>query len=197
MKNIIKQFALFLLLCMPTTLLAFEVDGIYYKTNSDSTVYVAGGTNKYSGDIIIPANVCYNGKTYSVTSINSHAFYDCKNLKSVVIGNSITSIGSSAFYGCSGLTSIEIPKSVTSIGIEAFTGCSGLISIEIPNSVTYIRERTFKDCSGLTSIEIPNSVKSIGDNAFKRCTNLANFIIKDRATELTLGSNASYPLIED
>lgn len=122
MKNIIKHFALFLLLCMPTTLLAFGVDGICYYDDSDSTVRVTFCTDKYSGDIIIPANVCYNGKTYSVTSIGSSAFYGCTNLTSIKIPNSVTAIGSSTFRN-TGLTSIVIPNSVTTIGSGTFNCC--------------------------------------------------------------------------
>ena len=101
----------------------FEVDGIYYKKNSDGTsvsVTYKGFSynsydNEYSGAVTIPASVTFSGKTYSVTSIGNAAFYDCSGLTSVVIPNSVTSIGNSAFRECRGLTSVEIPNSVTSI----------------------------------------------------------------------------------
>lgn len=115
----------------------FEVDGIYYNITS-STDKIVGVTYKgtdyfsaasYSGSVVIPKTVNYNGAIYSVTSI---------------WGN--------AFYGCSGLTSISIPNGVTSIGGLAFAGCSGLTSISIPNSVTSIGESAFNDCVNLTQI---------------------------------------------
>ena len=122
-----------------------EVDGIYYDI-SENNATVTYGDNEYSGDIVIPESITYNGSKYSVTSI-----------------------GELAFIYCSGLTSIAIPNSITSIGKSAFEGCSGLTSVTIPNSVTSIGESTFFKCSGLTSITIPNSVTSIGDFAFSYC----------------------------
>lgn len=53
----------------------FEVDGIKYVFTSEETVSVV--SNNYSGDIIIPEHIVYNGTTYSVTSIGYRAFYCC------------------------------------------------------------------------------------------------------------------------
>lgn len=65
----------------------------------------------------IPVNVTYQNETYSVTSIENYAFYDCSNLTSITISNSVKSIGSYAFSGCTGLKVIYIsastPPSVT------------------------------------------------------------------------------------
>ena len=44
------------------------VDGIKYSIKSETTVEVIKGGN-YTGDIVIPKSVVYNGTTYSVTSI--------------------------------------------------------------------------------------------------------------------------------
>ena len=132
----------------------FVVDGIYYNITSSSvpyTVAVASSTQyrAYSGAVTIPESVTYNGVTYSVTSIDSYAFYCCSGLTSVTIPNSVTSIDKYAFSACNGLTSVTIPNSVTSIGSCAFTSCSGLTSVTIPNSVTSIGYYAFSNCSRL------------------------------------------------
>ena len=101
---------------------------IYYTlTNNRTELAVSYGgsnyisySNEYSGNVVIPESVTYNGKTYSVTSIGYEAFRSCSGLTSVTIPNSVTSIGNFAFYSCSSLTSIIIPYSVTSIGEGAF-----------------------------------------------------------------------------
>ena len=132
----------------------FSVNSIYYKVGENNTVSVTSGELKYSGDVLIPEQVTYNGKTYSVISIEKYAFQGCSGLTSVTIGNNVTSIGSLAFDCCSGLTSIIIPNSVNSIGSEAFWDCTSLTTINIPNSVTRIGEDAFRGCNNLSSVHI-------------------------------------------
>ena len=187
-NNYFKHLFTVLLLLCSTAVTAhnFEVGGIYYNILSSANKTVAvtfKGTyhseysNEYTGCVVIPERVTYNGTTYSVTSIGDDTFDSCTGLTSIVIPNSVTSIGDGAFTYCSRLTSIVIPNSVTSIGSTAFYYCNSLTSIEIPNSVTNIGELTFYQCSSLTSIVIGNSVTSIGDNAFEGCYSLTNIDI--------------------
>ena len=187
--NRMKKKFLTLFLALITGTIAFAHDAaignIYYLLDSDTktaTVTYRGNSgssyNEYSGEVIIPENVTYNGVTYSVTSIGSSAFYGCSSLTSITIPNSVTSIGSSAFYDCSSLTSITIPNSVTSIDSYAFSNCSSLTSITIPNSVTSIGSYAFSDCSSLISVTIGNSVTSISSNAFQSCKSLSMMIFK-------------------
>ena len=128
----------------------FEVNGICYKIGENSTVAVTEGNTNFSGDVVIPSQVIYEGKTYSVTSIGSYAFEDC-GLTSVTIPNSVISIDNGAFYGCS-LKSITIPGSVTSIGDQAFYDCQNLTSVTIPNRVISFGYHAFGMCNSLTTI---------------------------------------------
>ena len=166
MKQQNIKLLLVLLLSMTNMVaFAYEVNGINYSF-SRTEATVTSGSSKYSGNVVIPESVMYNGKTYSVTSIGGYAFYGCWGLTSITIPNSVTSIWDDAFRDCSGLTSVTIPNSVTSIGDRAFYGCSSMTSITIPNSVTSIGWSAFENCSGLTSVTIGNSVTSIGYWAF-------------------------------
>ena len=183
MSNMKKQLLLLTLL-LSTAINAFadevEIGGLWYWVNTeakDATVIQYKNNNYYSGSIVIPKSVEYDGVTCSVTSIGAIAFYGCSGLTSVTIPNSVKSIGEGAFMSCSGLTSVTIPNSVTSIGESAFSWCSALTSVTIPNSVTSIGNSAFSGCYGLTSVTIPNSVTSIGASAFYYCFALTSVTI--------------------
>ena len=101
----------------------FVVNGIYYVQNGENTVsvtYKDENYNSYSGDIIIPQLVTFEGITYQVTEIGENAFSFSRNLTSVSLPNSVIKIGDCAFQECSQLKSIVIPNSVEEIGNHAF-----------------------------------------------------------------------------
>ena len=148
MKNLKHLFAALLLLCATVaTAHDFAVGGIYYNITSTSDNLTVGVTyqgdsygsflDEYSGNVVIPESVTYNGKTYRITSIEDYAFRNCSTLSSVVISNSVTSIDYYAFYGCTGLTSIIIGKSVTGIGNSVFYNCKNLKTVINLSSLTF------------------------------------------------------------
>ena len=113
---------LFLLLPIVASAEAVEINGIYYNLiDKGKAAEVTSNPNGYSGEIVIPESVEYEGVTYSVTSIGGFAW--CFELTSVTIPSSVTSINDYAFMDCSGLTSVTIPSSVTYIGERAFALC--------------------------------------------------------------------------
>ena len=73
---------------------------IFYSFIGGDEVAVAKGYYAYSGRIVIPRQVYYNGSYYRVTSIAPYAFEDGKNVSYLYIPSSITSIGEFAFIDC-------------------------------------------------------------------------------------------------
>ena len=185
MKNLFKLTLLVLAILLPSTATAydFEVDGIYYMFVGN-TAFVTRGDNPYHGDVVIPASVSYNGKSYTVTGIDQATFKECYELKNVVIGNSVMTIGDEAFAYCGELKSVNIPKYVNYIGNQAFTECYSLTSIDIPNSVTYLGNSVFFQCFSLANLTIGNSVTTIGSLAFAGCTSLTSLDIPNSVSSI-------------
>lgn len=222
-----KRFVLLLLAIFPLLSMAhdFEVNGIYYTVKSPKKLtvsvswkgqYTDSYSNEYSGDLIIPECVIYDGKQYSVTSIGYYAFFKCTGLTSVTIPNSVTDIENGAFYECSGLTSVTIPNSVTTIGASAFRYCPGLTTVTIGNSVTSIGNKAFEGCSGklivncnipdaiyykdgafcdtkFSEVVIGDNVETIGSYAFFRCSELTTLTIGNKVS--IIGKEAFYGCI--
>ena len=133
----------------------FIVGGIKYRINRDGTsVTVIGCDEKSTGIKIIAHSVLHEGKEYSVTKIGQCAFYNCRDLASVVIPDSVTKIGQCAFEACCGLASVVIPDSVTMIGNKAFMECTRLTTINVPDSVTEIGALPFVGCRSLKAIYV-------------------------------------------
>ena len=181
---------------LPMLAVEVEIDGINYDLNAEAeqTTVIQKSSGEYSGEVVIPESVEYDGIAYVVTSIGDYAFSDCSGLTSVTIPNSVTSIGDNAFYGCSGLTSVTIPNSVTSIGWFAFRYCSGLTSIVVEDGNTVYDSRN--NCNaiietasnmllcGCKTTIIPNSVTSIGHGAFEGCSGLTSVTIPNSVTSI-------------
>lgn len=156
------------------------VDGIYYNitstTNKTAEVTFAGATasevaNEYSGKVVIPSTVLYNGVTYNITAVGDSAFKGCENLQSVTISNGVTKVGVHGFINCKGLSEVVLPKSLISIGGSAFNACESLESIALPEGLKTIEWYAFANCKKL-KLEIPSTVTSLGEGAFFGCTSL-------------------------
>ena len=167
---------LMLLACTGVHAHDFEKDGIYYNVTSltDLTVEVTyegedPSENSYRGDIVIPEQVEWNGKTFTVTGIGASCF-SFAELSSIQLPETLTSIGSSAFRNCS-IQSIKIPDNVKSFEYNTFSGCQ-MKSITLPNKLEELPNGIFQGCSQLESVTIPNSVKGIAERTFSSCTSL-------------------------
>ena len=195
-------FSVLMLLPMLASADAVEINGIYYNLLEGAVAEVTKMPNdgKYSGSVVIPESVIYEGKTYSVTSIGRGAFSVCSGLTPVTIPNSVTSIGNYAFAGCSGLTSVTIPNRVKSIGEGAFSGCSGLSSIKVENGNpnydsrnncnAIIETSSNRLIAGCMNTIIPNGVTLIGSGVFVGCSGLTSVTIPNSVT--TIGNAAFF-----
>ncbi len=173
-----------------------------YILNDDKNGLVVTGGKDLEGELTIPSEDCFEGKTYPVIAIGGTAFckFSCKcsALTSIEIPDSVTKIGDWAFWCCEGLTSVVIPDSVTKIGQGAFTGCSALTSIIVDKDNRHYDSR--EECNaiiesdtntlvaGCSTTVIPDSVTEIGTSAFVNCKGLTSIRIPDSVTKIGEGA---------
>ncbi len=176
----------------------FEADGVKYVPVSPAERICDAIDCIYDStvvDINITKTVSYKGVEMKVQDVMPYIANGQGYVKAISVANN-GQIGDCAFQGCTSLETLTLGEDVTSLGSYAFDGCKSLKEVTIPNKVQAIGESCFSKV-GMASISIPASVVSIGDGAFAGCTVLADVIIKDRTTELTLGSNGEEPLFKD
>lgn len=192
----------------------FDKDGIIYERSGHSSfVEVAGMTSEYSstysGDLIIPETVEYDGKVYTVDAIRADAFAGYTSLKSISLPNTITRIEFEAFCE-TGLESIFIPASVDYIASTAFSGCNDLLSIRVDeNNPTYdsrdncnaiIETATNTLVCGFLSTDIPLTVTALGDHSFGGYTSglhLTDIVIPDNILSIGDAAFLNCELLED
>lgn len=126
----------------------FEVDGISYNIIGDNEVEVTSrDTDKYAGEVVIPATVVNDGTTYQVTRIGWRAFYGCRDVTVVDIPEGITSIGEAAFCSCVNLENVDLPNSLVSIEESAFSYCHAITSFHVPRNLAFLGEQVFMGSS--------------------------------------------------
>lgn len=206
--------ALLLIVCAWISTLAWsseriEVNGVYYLFHGDSATVTYTGVEKlgpytlavsdYSGTVIVPDSVQYEGNWYHVTEVGDNAFQQ-SYVRSVTLPESVTKIGVYAFQSATNLQSINIPSGVTYIEDKTFAGCNSLPVINgiryadtyllattdktqtnytISERTKWIAEEAFKDSYAATSITLPSSILSIGTSAFRGCTSLTSVTIEN------------------
>lgn len=139
----------------------FVYDGVIYKASGQNlTAQKAGtavtvgeaGPAAYTGDIKVPLNITYNGKTYKVTSIA--AVFKGSEITSIDVADGVTTISRGAFQGCLNLTSAKLPADLVTAQGDLFNGCTALKEITIPGTVKEWASNQLKDCKALSKITI-------------------------------------------
>lgn len=162
---------------------------LVYSPNSHGPWYdtiEVSAYHNYTGNLVIPATVSYNGHTYNVTSIEGECFINCAGLISVTFPSSLKTINYSCFINCTGLTSITIPSSVTYINDYAFKNCIGLATINFNADSCYMyaqygnntyNHHVFSGCDNVSTINIGDNVRWVSPYAFQDCKNITNLTI--------------------
>ncbi len=131
----------------------FVVDGIYYAKWNVTTVAVIHGPEKgcYSGHVIIPPVVLWEGNFYNVKCIESGTFYGCPDVTDVTIPTSVQSFGSYCFAG-TGITSTLHPDYAMGIAEGAYKDCTQLKTIKINANMVEVEKYAFAGCTAVETV---------------------------------------------
>ena len=188
----------------------FQEGKLYYKVTDATKLLVevtteleellqSTGTlyNKpLEGDIVIPANVKYQGKQYTVAGIADNSFGGCVKLTSVAIPASVTTLGEQVFLSCTGLKRITVDKDNPMLkdidGVLFDKSGNKLIAYpnmraanyEIPEGTLELSPVAFFLCNQLESIKFPSTLKQIGMLSFGHCVKLHEVTVPNNITDL-------------
>ena len=132
---------------------------------------VAGIAENYTGEVYIPASVGIGDFDYSVKEIADRAFYNNKNITSVVIAEGVETIGKFAFTDASAITKFITPDSIKSIGNGALSGCVNLTELHIGAGIESCGESAFTQCYSLERITYP-----LDEETYRTVENLTTLV---------------------
>ncbi len=124
---------------------------VTYITNSPDA---SGFVSTYSGDVIVPDEVNWNGQMFKVTQIGDRAMFNNQSLYTLKLPEGISSIGNQAFSHCYSMYSVNVPATVSRIADYAFEYCEDLQAIILPASLIDMGDGVFQQCYGLQYIEV-------------------------------------------
>lgn len=154
------------------------------------------------GYLVAEITACLNSDVVSVEFLEGinvfygDLFYECYNLKTVIIPSSTQSIPAGAFDNCTSLESITVaPEN------KRYISMNGIVYDKEAGSVLAVPNRVYGDIvlpdfvhelpsfwgkTEITSIVIPEGVTTIGTNTFSDCTSLTKIAIPSSVTTIEL-----------
>ena len=106
--------------------------------------------------------------------ISDNAFNNCKELKTIQIGQSVKEIGMNAFLHCELIENVVLPDQLEHIGKGAFAFCCNLISVNFGSKLKTIGESAFEECCCLSNVALPYSFCYMKRQAFSGCINISS-----------------------
>lgn len=191
----------------------FEADGFYFNFIKNTDNVYLNGLATPSENVVLPSTVVFNGKTYTVTKIDSFGFsspsqgcsdydaYDTNEItKTITIPETVTEIDGFPFNGLRALTEINFPENLVSLNYcqnggdpiywSMFSRCISLKEITLPRNLKHIGYAIFNGCEALETVNILAPITSIGDYAFKNCNHLKNINFSDLSKLTSIGQEA-------
>lgn len=163
------------------------------NVNASNPNYSSAGNCLLSKDGLTLLLGCKNSIIpNNVLNINSYAFYNCDDLKTISLPQNLETIGEYAFRNCDGLQTFVIPKKIKEISDGVFRQCSHLSSVVLDpnNEITRIGQYAFYEVRMISSLSPLNKLQVIDNCAFQNADGLNSWDLPPSLT--TLGNSAFY-----
>ncbi len=179
------------------------------NVNANNQYYSASGSALFNKDMTTLIQFPIGKSTATsftvpdtVTTIEEHAFYGAKYLKTVTLPDAIVNMSNDTFVNCPALTTITVGANNTkfsSVDGNLFNKAGTVLiqyapgktdeSYTVPSGVIAIDAWAFGSCDSLKSVIIADTVDEIGYAAFANCEGLTAITIPGTATigELAFG----------
>ena len=171
------------------------------KTSTDNKVVFAGAltteefrkisaylrsNDKYISEIDLSGLDLENFPSSNQGAGSNAVFYQCKNLKKVVLPSNLKVLGEGAFSYCTALEEVVLPSTLEEIEWSVFAHCSNLKTITIPASVRIIQQTVFYECKLLEEVifEKDSKMEKLGYECFYNCPKLKTIEIPPSVTDL-------------
>ena len=157
--------------------------------------------NVKEGTKVIKA-YCFSGKNLkeiklpnSLNSIESQAFQDCKNLKSITLGEKVDSFNNMSIYG-SAIEEIKIEEGNENYSVRSGAICNGKVVEALYNKEGSVFISPIKQLGAIETYEIPESVvegvevKEIANYAFHVQNKMTNIVIPNTIEKIGYSFNS-------
>lgn len=175
------------------------ISGCCYTVIPNTVEVIGNGAFMYCNndtvfsDIVLPSSVrkidenafnsCYSIRSINlenVTELGKLAFFLCRELVDVSLGEGLTEIPNECFEYCWKLSSVKFPSTLQTIGTSAFYNCQAneFVSIDLSNTVIRtIGNRAFEGCYHIETIKLPATIESLGVATFENCQDVSEIFI--------------------
>lgn len=199
------------------TPLTIERNNVLYRPTTDTTAFVIGCTDGYTGVVTIKDTIQQWGKTFVTTEIvakafqntaisgldiknsnlqyiRQYAFDGCRQLDGTIeFPNSLKMIEQYAFQNNIKLKGVKFEEGLETIGSRAFSLCGSISGIiEFPTTLLTINSYAFTENRSITGVVFKEGLKTISSYAFYSCTNIAGTIAFPSTLESLGGSAFAY-----
>ena len=134
-------------LAYPKVGTTYTIFGNQYKVSKPGAEVILVKTSKTTKNVTVPAQIYTQGITYKVTSIGAKAFNNNKNLTKVTIGTNIAKINNTAFFNCKNLKTVIIKSirlTTKTANKKAFKNAHKKLVIQVPKKVKKNYTKIFK-----------------------------------------------------